>query len=53
MSFEAIQSPIDRDRKLKIMEELIKTNQKHIEHLKQTIVQLKKVTMNLSKAISF
>lgn len=27
-------SPIDKDKKIKIMDELIKTNQKHIDHLK-------------------
>ncbi|CAD8126834.1 unnamed protein product [Paramecium sonneborni] len=35
-------SPVDKDKKIKIMDELIKTNQKHIDHLKQTITQLKK-----------
>ncbi|CAD8103100.1 unnamed protein product [Paramecium primaurelia] len=35
-------SPVDKDKKIKIMDELIKTNQKHIEHLKQTITQLKR-----------
>ncbi|CAD8201945.1 unnamed protein product [Paramecium pentaurelia] len=35
-------SPVDKDKKIKIMDELIKTNQKHIDHLKQTITQLKR-----------
>ena len=31
----------DNDKKLKIMAELIKTNQKHIEHQRQMIETLK------------
>jgi hypothetical protein len=43
----------DKDRRYRLMNELLKTNQKHIEHLKQMTDQLKKVSLPTSRPSNY